>query len=106
MKLLFRIRYLRLLAGFALLLFAGDMAADQIDDLYGIHCDSQSQSLPSHDKSPCSHCSCATHMGTVVLADFTLRVGADMQLTVCLHGDDQARPPRLADSIDHPPQLA
>lgn len=100
-------RLLRILAALALMLFAGDLSADSVADLTGKHCaPPSSQSTPSQEKSPCSHCSCAVHIGAVVIADFVMRVGADVVPAARLRGDEEPRPTRLAGSIDHPPQLA
>lgn len=99
--------FLRLLAALAMLLFVGDLVADSISDAMAIHCASESsQSSPGHEKSPCSHCSCATHIGAVVAADFTMPLGMAFESGDRLCGVDQPRPTRLAGSIDHPPQLA
>jgi hypothetical protein len=107
MKLLHGKRFLRALALFALLLFSGDLVADAVSDMSLGHCDSEpSQSAPCNDKAPCPHCSCATHAGAVVLADFAMNVSRDLQPGNLLPGDDEGTPLRLAASIDHPPQLA
>jgi anaerobic selenocysteine-containing dehydrogenase len=107
MKLLHHKRFLRLLAALALFAFAGDLAADVYADFRGGHCDAQSsQSSPTHEKSPCSHCSCAAHIGAVVVGDFAVRIVKNTQLTDLGIFDDGARPTRRATSIDHPPQLA
>lgn len=100
-------RLLRILAALALLLFAGDLSADSAADLMGAHCAPQSsESAPDHEKSPCSHCSCAVHSGAVVVVDFVMRVGADVAPSAHLRGDEASDPTRLAGSIDHPPQLS
>lgn len=107
MKFLHHKRLLRILAALAMLLFVGDLAADSIADLAGGHCTPEtSQSSPSHEKGPCSHCSCATHIGAVVIAEFAMRLGTQLQAADRLSAFDEATPPRLAASIDHPPQLA
>ncbi len=99
MKLVHRKPVLRLLAAFAILLFVGDLVADSVADSVGGHCDSEaSQSAPDHEKAPC--------LGAVVPADFAMRLGPGLQPMVRLAGVDEARPRRLAGSIDHPPQLA
>jgi len=98
---------LRILALLALLLFAGDLVADAVSDMSQEHCDLQtSQSAPCHDKAPCSHCACATHTGAVVIADFAMNLSSDLTSAILLRSADEATPPRLAASIDHPPQLA
>ena len=107
MKFLHGKRFLRILALFALLVFSGDLVVDAVSDMNQEHCDLQtSQSTPCHDKAPCSHCACATHTGAVVIADFAMNLSRDVQPGNLLLGDDEATPPRLAASIDHPPQLA
>jgi hypothetical protein len=99
--------FLRGLALLAMLLFIGDIALDAVADLSQGHCETlASQSVPDHDKSPCSHCLCATHSGAVVVADLAPKLGNDLQPTDFLPSADEATPPRLAASIDHPPQLA
>jgi hypothetical protein len=99
--------FLRVLALLALLLFTGDLIGDVVVDMTQGHCASEtSQSVPTHDKAPCSHCLCATHAGAVVLADFAVRLLNDLQPSALLDGADEATPPSLAASIDHPPQLA
>lgn len=104
---LYSTRLLRILAALALMLFAGDLSADSAADLMDAHCAPQSsQSAPNHEKSPCSHCSCAVHTGAVVIADFVMRVGAGVAPAARLRGDEESDPTRLAGSIDHPPQLA
>jgi len=99
--------FLRGLALLATLLFVGDIAADAVADLSEGHCEvPASQSNPDHDKSPCSHCLCATHSGAVAVADLAPKLGRDLEPTDFLPSADAAAPPRLAASIDHPPQLA
>jgi hypothetical protein len=99
--------FLRVLAFFALLLFSGDLITDAVADLSGSHCVTESsQPGPCHDKAPCAHCSCATHSGTVVVADFEIQLNSVLASPSILQGGDEATPPRLAGSIDHPPQLA
>jgi hypothetical protein len=99
--------FLRGLALLAMLLFIGDIALDAVADLSQGHCEAPaSQSAPDHEKSPCSHCLCATHSGAVVAADFAPELGSHLQPTDFLSSADEATPTRLATSIDHPPQLA
>src|SRR5262245_25448496 len=98
--------FLRGLALLAMLLFVGDIAVDAVADLSQGHCEAPtSQSAPDHEKSPCSHCLCATHSGAVVAADFAPKLGNDLRPADFLSSDDEVTPPRLAASIDHPPQL-
>src|SRR5215467_2906124 len=60
---------------FAFFTFAGDIIADSIADLQGDHCVSESsQSDPHQEKTPCSHCSCAVHNGTVIASTAMLDV--------------------------------
>ena len=98
---------IRAAAFVALLNFAGDIVADSIADARGNHCVSQSSHSDSqHEKTPCSHCSCAVHNGAVALTEFTMRLNTDLQSAVVLRLGDDVAPPPLASSIDHPPQLA
>ena len=98
--------FLRGLALLALVLFVGDIAVDAVADLSQGHCEAPtSQSVPDHDKSPCSHCLCATHSGAVVVADLAPKLGNDLQPADFVACPDEATPPRLAPAIEHPPQL-
>jgi hypothetical protein len=107
MRLLHHNVLLRFLAALAMLLFAGDVAADAIADLSGDHCNLQtSQSSDDHGKEPCSHCACAVHAGAVVIPDLASAFERDLRTAPLARSDDDATPPRLASSIDHPPQLA
>jgi hypothetical protein len=99
--------FLRVLALLSMLLFSGDIVADAIADLSQGHCASEtSQSCPTNDMTPCSHCSCATHLGAVVVTDFAMSLCNDLRPEAFPQGDNEATPPRLAASIDHPPQLS
>jgi hypothetical protein len=105
---LLRISRLRLLAGLVVLFaFGGDIVADSIVDACGEHCPSQTCPSESHqDKTPCSHCSCAVHNGSVIAANNGVHVSADVHPSVfILISDESVRvgPPA---AIDHPPQLA
>jgi hypothetical protein len=98
--------FLRVLALFALLLFVGDLMADSMEELCESRCAAESsQSSSSHEKAPC-HCTCAGHIGAVIATDFAMRLGGDQKPASDMPGADEATPPRLAASIDHPPQLA
>jgi hypothetical protein len=104
----FRVPCLKKLAVFfAVLVFAGDVIADSIADTREGHCVSQtSHSDSQHEKTPCSHCSCAVHAGAVVITNWTMRVGRDLQGSVFILTSDESAPPPLPAAIDHPPQLA
>ena len=66
-----------------LLNFGGDIAADSIADARGHHCVSQtSHSDSQHEKTPCSHCTCAIHVGAVVITNSAVRVSRDFQESV------------------------
>src|SRR5262245_5119015 len=98
--------FLRGLALLAMLLFVGDLTLDAVADLSQGHCEAPiSQSAPDHEKSPCSHCLCATHSGAVVVADLAPKVGNQLRPADFPPSDDEATPPRLAASIYHPPEL-
>lgn len=87
--------------------FSGDIVADSIVDVKGNHCVSQSsQSDNHHEKTPCSHCSCAVHNGAVVASNATVHVGASFEASDYFLTTDQSAPPPLPAAIDHPPQLS
>jgi hypothetical protein len=105
---LVRTSRIRLIAAFLVLFaFGGDIVADSIVDALGEHCTAQTSPTDSHhEKTPCSHCSCAVHNGSVIAGNNGVHVSADTQLAVfILTGDQSSRvgPPA---AIDHPPQLA
>jgi hypothetical protein len=103
---LHRTRFLRVLALLAVLLFAGDMMADSVGDLCQASCPlDMSQSAPCPEQAPC-HCSCAGHIGAVIAVDFAMPLDGEFQPACFLEGRSEALPPRLAASIDHPPQLS
>jgi len=91
----------------ALFAFTGDIVADSLADARGDHCVSQtSQSDSHHEKTPCSHCSCAVHNGNVIASTASVDVsGAFTAWLFCLIIQAQA-PIGLPAAIDHPPQLA
>src|SRR2546421_3337695 len=98
---------IRAAAFVALLNFAGDIVADSIADARGNHCVSQtSHSDSQHEKTPCSHCSCAVHVGAVVITNSAVRVSRDFQESVFILTGDESAPRGLPAAIDHPPQLA
>jgi hypothetical protein len=87
--------------------FTGDIVADSIADLGGDHCVSQtSQSDSDHEKTPCSHCSCAVHNGTVITSTVTVHINGPFQASVFFPAGEQSAPTGLPAAIDHPPQLA
>ena len=105
---LLRTSRLRLVTAlFVLFAFGGDIIADSIVDALGEHCAAQTCPSESHqDKTPCSHCSCAVHNGSVIAGNNGVYVSADVQPSVfILISDESVRvgPPA---AIDHPPQLA
>jgi hypothetical protein len=98
---------IRAAAFVALFNFAGDIVADSIADVRGNHCVSEtSHSDSQHEKTPCSHCSCAIHVGAVVITNSTMRVSGDLRESVFVHIADESAPRALPAAIDHPPQLA
>src|SRR5215510_6446327 len=107
MNLLRTSRFRLLTALFVLFAFGGDIVADSIVDALGEHCVAHASPSDSHhEKTPCSHCSCAVHNGSVIAGNNGVHVSADVQPSVfILIGDESARvgPPA---AIDHPPQLA
>jgi hypothetical protein len=101
-----RNEFLRVLAFFALLLFISDLLAESVVEVCEMRCAFEtSQSSPDHDKAPCQ-CICAAHIGAVIVTDFAMPLGTDVNPTSFLPGKDEGRPPRLAATIDHPPQLS
>ncbi|HZR77700.1 MAG TPA: hypothetical protein VFA58_00735 [Chthoniobacterales bacterium] len=98
---------LYLLAGFlALFTFSGDLIVDAFADLRGEHCVSETSHSDSHnDKSPCSHCSCAVHMGAVILSASIVNFAGGLQPSLFFLSGDQSAPAVLPTAIDHPPQL-
>jgi hypothetical protein len=98
---------IRAAAFVALLIFAGDIVADSLADVQGNHCVSEtSHSGSQHEKTPCSHCSCAVHVGAVVITNSAVRVSGDFQESVFILTTTESAPPPLPAAIDHPPQLA
>jgi hypothetical protein len=88
-------------------LFTGDIVADGVSDLRGDHCISQTSETGSHNGAgECSHCSCATHSGTVVVADSGIPLAGAPDSRTLFGLSAFARVPKLAVAIDHPPQLA
>jgi hypothetical protein len=105
---LFRTSRLYFVAAFlAVFALGGDIVADSILDPCGEDCAAQTCPAGSHhEKTCCSHCSCAVHNGSVIAANNGVHVSADVQPSVLiLISDESARvgPPA---AIDHPPQLA
>jgi hypothetical protein len=97
---------LRVLAFSALLLFVNDLLADSVAEVCEIRCAAEmSESGSDHEKAPCQ-CICSAHIGAVIVSDFAMRLGNDVRPTTFLPGENEGRPPRLAVSIDHPPQLS
>jgi hypothetical protein len=86
--------------------FGGDIVADSIADLQGDHCVSQnSQSDSQHEKSPCGHCSCAVHNGTVIASTVTLDIKGAFGTPVLFSTSEQSASDGSPAAIDHPPQL-
>ena len=98
---------IRVAAFVALLNFAGDIVADSIADARGNHCVSETSHSDSQpEKTPCSHCSCAVHVGAVVITNSAVRVSMDFQESAFILTGDESAPRALPAAIDHPPQLA
>jgi len=90
-----------------LVAFAGDIVADSFADLRGDHCVSQnSQGDSQHEKSPCAHCSCAVHNGTVIASTVAVGISGVFGASVFFATSEQSAPDGLPAAIDHPPQLA
>jgi hypothetical protein len=100
-------RLLALTSLIGLCAFAGDIVADSIADLRGDHCLSQgSQPDSQHDKTPCAHCSCAVHNGTVITSTVAVDISAAFRASVFFSTSEQSALDGLPAAIDHPPQLA
>jgi hypothetical protein len=107
MSLLHATSIVKLVACFATLCFAGDIITDSIVDALGEHC--AAQTCPSdsqHEKTPCSHCSCAVHNGSVIALNNGVHVSADVQPSVFILIRDEPAQVGSPAAIDHPPQLA
>jgi len=99
--------FLRLLAAFALLTFAGDIVVDSVMDAQGEHCFAQTCPSDSHhENTPCSHCSCAVHNGPVIAANNAVLVSDYFQAFTFVVIGDASAPVSVPAAIDHPPQLA
>jgi hypothetical protein len=102
-----RSRLLALTSLIGLCAFTGDIIADSIADLRGDHCVSQSSQPDSqHDKSPCAHCSCAVHNGTVITSTVAVDISGAFGASIFFSTSEQSAPDGLPAAIDHPPQLA
>lgn len=100
-------RVLVMMAFLGLCAFAGDIVADSIADLRGNHCASESSPSDSqHEKSPCGHCSCAVHNGTVIISNVVVDITAAFGVPVFFLPSVQFTPDGSRLAIDHPPQLA
>lgn len=87
--------------------FTGDIVADSLADLRGGHCISESSDSGSHqEKAPCSHCSCAVHMGAVVVSGSVVNISGCLEPSIFFLTIERSVPPSLPATIDHPPQLA
>ena len=107
MSLLRRSRLRLLAALFVLFAFGGDIVADSIVDALGEHC--AAQTCPSdshHEKTPCSHCSCAVHNGSVIVGNNGVLLSADIQPSAFIFTRDESAQVGPPAAIDHPPQLA
>ena len=91
---------------FALFAFGGDIIGDAVADLRGDHCVSESSGSDSHhEKSPCSHCSCVIHNGSVLTGNGTDGVTGALQFAGFALTSSPFSPVGLPVAIDHPPQL-
>jgi hypothetical protein len=99
-------RLLALTGLISLCAFTGDIITDSIADLRGDHCVSQSSQPDSqHDKSPCAHCSCAVHNGTVIASTVGVDISGAFGTFVFFSTSEQPAPDGSPAGIDHPPQL-
>src|SRR5262245_742562 len=105
---LLRTSRLRLLAALCVFfVFGGDIVADSIVDALGEHCSAQAFPTDSHhEKTPCSHCSCAVHNGSVIAGNDGVQVSDDFAASGFVLANNQSSAGGLPAEIDHPPQLA
>ena len=105
---LLRTSRLDLVAAFlAVFAFGGDIVADSIVDARGEHCAAETcPADSSHEKAPCSHCSCAVHNGSVIAANNGVHVSGGVQPSVFIVISDESVQVGPPAAIDHPPQLA
>jgi hypothetical protein len=100
-------RLLTLAGLVSLFAFAGDIVADSIADLQGNHCAcASSHSDSDHEKTPCSHCSCAVHNGNVIASTAAVNLSGVPGRSLFFLTSKQSTPISLPAAIDHPPQLA
>src|SRR4030095_4082383 len=91
-----RSRLLALTRLIGLCAFTGDIVADSIADLRGDHCVSQSSQPDSqHDKSPCAHCSCAVHNGTVIISTVAVDISGTFGASALFSSSEQSAPDGL-----------
>ena len=91
----------------ALFAFGSDIVVDSLADVCADHCVSQSsQSDADHEKSPCSHCSCAVHNSSIVASTASVGVTGTLTVSFLVANYDQSAPVGLPAAIDHPPQLS
>ena len=71
------------------------------------HCAALSCAQIRHlETTPCSHCSCAVHNGSVIAGNNGVHVSADVQPSVFILIRDEPAQVGPPAAIDHPPQLA
>ena len=96
---------LMLTALFALFIFAGDLAADELCKVTGACCTSETQeSGNDHD---CPACMCAVQSGSVVRMEALTFVPVSYaEVELAFPAEIGAAPDGVRAAIDHPPQLA
>ncbi len=105
---LLRTSRLYLVAAFlAVFALGGDIVADSIVDPCGEDCATQTCPADSHhEKTCCSHCSCAVHNGSVIAGNNGVLLSADIQPSAFIFTRDESAQVGPPAAIDHPPQLA
>ena len=99
-------RLLTLTAFVTAFAFTADIVVDSIADLQGDHCVSQSSESDSHhEKTPCSHCSCAVHNGSAVTFSDSVNVADASGASLFAVSREESTPVGVPAAIDHPPQL-
>ena len=105
---LFRASRLFTLTGLiAFCAFTGDLVTDSISEACcEQHSSQTSPADRSHEKAPCSSCSCAVHNGSAIASTNAVHVVGAQYGSHFLFAIDPSAPEAIPPAIDHPPQLA
>lgn len=96
---------LMLTALFALFIFTGDLAADELCKVTGACSTSETQE--SRNDHGCPACACAVQSGTVVRVEaLTFVPDCYAEVELAFPSESGVAPDGVRAAIDHPPQLA